>query len=1050
MLNAIIKLALHRRVIVLCLALAAIVIGSLAIKELPIDVLPDLTRPRVTIITECGGMAPEEVEREVTVPIESAVSSTAGLIAVRSKSDVGLSVINVEFEWGSDIYRSRQLITERLALARDQIPPGFQPRLGPLSSLLGQIMLIGMWSQTGDTQPMEVRTLADWVVKKRLQQIPGISEVITMGGGRKQYHVLVDVHDLHKYEISLEQVEQALTNSNVNVNGGYVGRNSREFLVRGIGRITNIEDLRRIVVSNDGDRSVLLENVATIEPQPQPQRGDSSINGNMGVVLTIQKQPGADTRELSNEIQEALKELRPGLPEDINLEITYQQRDFIDHSISNVVDALRDGSILVVIVLFLFLLNVRTTLITLTAIPVSILITALVFRYFDLSINVMTLGGIAIALGELVDDAVVDVENIYRRLRENSRLADPRPILNVIFEASVEVRNAIILSTVLVIVVFSPLFALSGISGRMFIPLGVAYIVSIVASTVVSLTLTPVLSYFLLGWTKVKPNQNEGLLVRGLKTCFSPLIKLSMSKVGFSVLLLSSIAAVAVCGLIGIRMGQQWIPKFDEGSMQMNLYAQPGTSLDASLKISSDANKQLLKLVHREDNPDGFINYFTGRTGRAENDEHIMGVNTTDYTISMVEGHGKSRQEIIEILESGVKVLPNVDTETEQPIAHLISHLISGSTAQIAVKLFGDDLDTLVRKGNEIRDAIAEVPGIKPPKMEQQQTIPQLRIEPDYEKLAAYKLNLADVFGIVEMAMQGKVVSQMVEQERTFEIVMRFPDHYRKNFEELGRIPVELPDGGTVPLSNVANIYQYGGPNTISREEARRRVIVRVYADEKDLATAVTDIKKAVKENVDLPEGYFVQYGGQFEAQSEALRQMLILSAVALVVVVVVLYSSYASLNIVFQILVALPVAFVGGILALELTGQVFTTSAMVGFISLGGIAARNGLLLVSTYLQNSGDDEEITKNHILRGSLDRMTPVLMTALTTGIGLLPLLLAGNLPGREILYPVATVIVGGLITSTICEFLIRPGLFYFFGPTKTEGGPAYFQASNFQK
>ena len=1035
MLNAIIKLALHRRAIVLCLALAAIVIGGLAIKELPIDVLPDLTRPRVTIITECEGMAPEEVEREVTVPLEAAINGAAGVIAVRSKSDVGLSVIYAEFDWGSDIYRSRQIITERMNRAREQIPARLQPRLGPLSSLLGQVMLIGMWSETGSTEPMEVRTLADWVVKKRLQQIPGISEVITMGGGRKQYHVLVEPHELHKHEITLEQVEEALNKTNVNVNGGYVDRNSREFLVRGIGRISNIEDLKRIVVSDDGDRAVLLENIATIEPKPQDQRGDSTINGNMGVVLTIQKQPSADTRELSDQIELALEVLRPGLPEDINLEITYQQRDFIDHSIGNVVDAIRDGSILVIIVLFLFLFNVRTTLITLTAIPVSILVTALVFRYFNLSINVMTLGGIAIALGELVDDAIVDVENIYRRLKENSRLANPRPILKVIFEASVEVRNAIIVSTILVIVVFSPLFALSGISGRMFIPLGVAYIVSIIASTVVSLTLTPVLSYFLLGQTKASSTQTDGLVVRGLKTCFSPLIKLSMSQVGFSVLLLSTLAAVAICGLIGFRMGQEWIPKFDEGSMQMNMYAQPGTSLQTSMKISEDANKELMKLVHSEANPDGFINYFTGRTGRAENDEHVMGVNTTEYTISMVEGNGKSRKEIIEILEKTAAVLPNVGSETDQPIAHLISHLISGSTAQIAVKLFGDDLDTLVRKGNEIRDAIAEVPGLKPPKMEQQQTIPQLRIEPNYEQLAAYKLNLSDVFGMVEMAMQGKVVSRMVEQERTFEIVIRFPKNYRENFEQLGRIPVELPGGGSIPLSTVANIYQYGGPNTINREESRRRVVVRVYTGEKDLATAVADIKKTVNEKVDLPEGYFVQYGGQFEAQTEALRQMLILSAVALAVVFVILYSSYSSFSIVFQILFALPVAFVGGILALQLTNQVFTTSAMVGFISLGGIAARNGLLLVSTYLENPGEEGEITKTEILRGSLERMTPVLMTALTTGIGLLPLIFSGSLPGREILYPVATVIVGGLITSTICEFLIRPGLFYFFGPKK---------------
>ncbi len=994
-------------------------------------------------------MAPEEVERQVTIPLETTVNGASGIIAVRSKSDVGLSVINVEFDWGTDIYRSRQIVTERMSLAQLQLPTGVQPRLGPLSSLLGQIMLIGMWSETDATEPMELRTLADWVVKKRLQQIPGISEVITMGGGRKQYHVLVDLHQLHKFEVTLQDIEQALAESNLNVNGGYVDRNSREFLVRGIGRLTSIGQLNRVVVRADSQRAVLLENVATIKPFPQVKRGDATINGKPGVVLTIQKQPLTDTRYLSDKINSALKELRPGMPSDVKLEVTYQQRDFIDHSVGNVVDALRDGSILVVVVLFLFLFNVRTTLITLTAIPVSIVVTALVFRYFHLSINVMTLGGIAIALGELVDDAIVDVENIYRRLRENSMAVRPRPRLKVIFDASVEVRNAIVISTMLVLLVFAPLFALSGISGRMFIPLGISYIVSILASMVVSLTLTPVMSYYLLAKTDANRGKSgDSLVVRGLKAAISPLIRMSMTPLGFSLMFLATITAVVVSGFLALRMGQEWIPKFDEGAMQLNLFAAPGTSLATSMEISASANRQLQKLVRSPENPDGFITYYTARTGRAENDEHVMGVNTTEYTISMTEDHDKTRAEIVRILEDTARVLPDVENETDQPIRHLISHLISGSTAEIAIKLFGDDLDTLVRKGGEIRDAISNVPGIKPPKLEQQQIIPQLRIELDYEQLATYKLNAAKVFELVETAMQGKSVSQMIEAERQFDIVVRFPDHYRENFEELGRIPIELPDGGIVPLSTVANIYEYGGPNTINREDARRRIVVRVFTDGADLASAVAAIRKKVDEKVELPEGYFVQYGGQFEAQQTATRQILTLSIVALLAVIVLLYTAYSSLNIAVQILIALPIAFVGGILALVLTGQIFTTAAMVGFISLGGIAARNGLLLVSTYL--SGQEHEgtadtispnteytITSETILQGSLDRMTPVLMTTLTTGIGLLPLIIAGNLPGREILYPVATVIVGGLITSTACEFLIRPGLFYFFGPTESK-------------
>ncbi|MFK7767643.1 MAG: efflux RND transporter permease subunit [Mariniblastus sp.] len=1046
MLNVVIQFALRRRAIIVCIALTAIVMGSVAVTKLPVDVLPDLTRPRVTIITESPGMAPEEVERLVTIPLETAVNGASGVLFVRSKSDVGLSVINVEFDWGTDIYRSRQIVAERMALARQQLPESVQPRLGPLSSLLGQIMLIGMWSESESTGPLELREQADWVVKKRLQQIKGISEVITMGGGLKQYHVLIEPHQLHKYDVSLSDIEAALRKSNVNVNGGYVDRNSREFLVRGIGRVNNQNELSKIVVRDDTKRAVLLENVADIKPYPQVKRGDSSVNGNRAVVFTIQKQPKADTRKLSEEIIAALDELRPSLSDDIKLEVTYQQREFIDHSVGNVIDALRDGSILVVIVLFLFLFNLRTTFITLTAIPVSIFMTALVFQYFELSINVMTLGGIAIALGELVDDAIVDVENIFRRLKQNSRLATPQPILKVIFDASVEVRNAIIISTMLVIIVFAPLFALSGISGRMFIPLGIAYIVSILASTVVSLTLTPVLSYFLLGRTKSKTELGDSLIVRGLKVVFTPMIRLSMTRMGFSLLFLSTLVAVGVSGLLAVRMGQEWIPKFDEGSTQLNMFSNPGTSLTTSLEISGSANNELKKLVHSNETPDGFIKYFTGRTGRAENDEHVMGVNTTEYTISLVEETTLSRSEIIKAIEKAVEDVPNVQHEADQPIRHLISHLISGSTAEIAVKLFGDDLDVLVRKGREIERAISSVPGIKPPKMEQQQLIPQLRIEPDYDKLATYKLSLGSVFEMVETAMQGRTVSRVIEGERYFDVVIRFPDSYRENFEELGRIPIELPEGGSIPLSTVAKIYQYDGPNTINRDENRRRVIVKVYTDGTDLATAVAAIKRKVETEVELPEGYIVQYGGQFEAQQEALRQILVLSAVALAVVFVVLYSTYSSFNIVFQILIALPIAFVGGILALEITGQVFTTSAMVGFISLGGIAARNGLLLVSTYLHNenfqhseSGEGTQsetgrpITSDSILQGSLERMTPVLMTTLTTGIGLLPLIVSGNLPGREILYPVATVIVGGLITSTMCEFLIRPGLFFFFGP-----------------
>lgn len=1036
MLNAVIQFALRNRAIILCAALAVIVLGTLAIQSLPIDVLPDLTRPRVAIITECPGMAPEEVEREVTIPLETAVNGAAGVTAIRSASDVGLSVVNIDFDWNSEIYRSRQIIAERMSLVTDQMPDGIKPALGPVSSLLGQIMMVGMWSEADEgqprTDPIEIRTIADWEVKKRLQNISGISQVITIGGGRKQYHVLVDIHHMHKYEVSLSDIERALQSSNLNVNGGYVDQHSQEFLVRGLGRMQDPEELKKIVVRSDSSRAVLLEHVAEIKEAAQVKRGDSSVNGEPAVVLTIQKQPGADTRLISDQVKQAIKELRPGLPADVRIETTYEQREFIDHSIGNVVEALRDGSILVVVVLFLFLFNLRTTLITLTAIPVSIVVTALVFQFFELSINVMTLGGIAVALGELVDDAIVDVENIFRRLKENSvkPVSERQPVLKIVYEASLEVRHAIIISTILVIVVFAPLFALSGIEGRLFVPLGIAYIVSILASTIVSLTLTPVLAYFLLGKTNYLSGKHDSIVVKQLHQIVRPLVTSSLNWNRLVVWMTMAFLATVLSGVYVYNMGKNFLPTFDEGSTQLNIFSQPGTSLASSLKFSEQANEKLKSLLLTEDNPTGPIEHFTCRTGRAENDEHVMGVHISEYVISLNPENTLTKNEIEETLENLGDSIAGVGREIEQPIAHLISHMISGVSAQIAIKLFGDDLELLMRRANEIESAIADIPGITEPVVEQQQIIPQLRIEPDYDQLAAYQLNASEVFEMVETAMLGKIVSKLVQGERIFDIVVRFPEQYRKDFGLLGRLPIDLPNGGSVALSSLAKIYEYGGPTTINREDARRRIVIRLNARDTDLETAVNEIEKRIAEQVELPPGYFVQLGGQYQAQQSATKRILLLSLVALVVVFVVLYSTFNSINLVVQILTALPIAFVGGVLMLVFTRQPMTVAAMVGFISLGGIAVRNGLLLVSTYL-DLAEDGPMTPDIITKGSLDRMTPVLMTTLTTGIGLLPLIIFGNLPGREILFPVASVIVGGLVTSTLCEFLIRPGLFYHF-------------------
>lgn len=1031
MLNSLIRFSLRNRLLIVGLALAVIVGGSVVARGLPIDVLPDLTRPRVVIITECPGMAPEEVETLVTLPIESAVNGASGVEAVRSSSDIGLSVIYVEFGWDQDIYVARQIVQERLATVQGDMPEGVRPQIGPISSLLGQIMIIGMWSTDGSTSPMELRTEADWSVRKRILAIPGVSQVITMGGERKQFQVLVDPHEMHRYEVSLEAIERALSEGNLNVTGGYLNDEARELLVRGLGRVRSGEEIENIVVKATASRPVLVRDVARVVERGQVKRGDSTVNGRQAVVLTIQKQPRADTRELTQKILEAVEDMRPAFTSDVEIHATYLQREFIDQSVENVIEAVRIGALLVVVVLFLFLLNLRTTFITLTAIPLSILTTALVFRWFGLSINVMTLGGLAVALGELVDDAIVDVENIFRRLRQNAKSPSPRAALTIIFEASREVRGAIVMSTVMVILVFAPLFGLSGLAGRMFQPLGVAYIVSILASTVVSLTVTPVLSWYLLADRRDGPprERSDGLILRGVKAVFSPVIRFSMTGQGFVFVLLTSLAALVFSVFVSVHLGRDFVPKFDEGALQVNLFLPPGTSLEKSRQVSRIADGRLSSLLASEAEPQAPIRWFTARTGRAELDEHVMGVNVTEYILSLNPESGLSRSQLIRLVTDQMQQIPGVDYEVEQPIAHLLSHMLSGVTAQIAIKLYGDDLGALRRKAQEIERVVSQIDGLAEPVVDQQRVIPQLRVELRSDRLAFYGITAAYVNRFIETAMNGRVVTHVLQQQRVFDVLVRLDDDFREDVVNLDRLPIELPDGARIPLSAVARVYVGGGPNTISRENARRYIVVRVNTEARDLSSAVSEIQQAVSSSVDLPRGYFIEYAGQFEAQQSATRRILWLSGVALVGVFVVLFSAFPSTNIVLQILVAIPVAFIGGVVAVVLSGQPVSVPTLVGFISLGGIAARNGLLLTSTYAALHPEDG-FTREMILRGSLERLAPVLMTALTTGLGLVPLVIGGHLPGKEILFPVATVVVGGLVTSTIGEFLLRPGLFWF--------------------
>ena len=1029
--NALIKFSLHHRLLVVCLALVTLVLGSITMFNLPIDIFPNLTRPRVTVMVECHGLAPEEVETLVTLPLETAFNGAAGVEAVRSSSGIGLSVINVEFGWNTDIYVARQIVNERLGTVASRLPADVKPELAPISSLMGQIMVIGMTSKGDKTKPMDVRTLADWVVRPRLLTIPGVSQVIIMGGGRKQYQVLVNPESLLAFDVTLTDVERALGESNQNSTGGYLQQGAMEFLVRGIGRANSKDDIGMTVVKATPSRSVLLRDVARIVEGIQSKRGDSSVNGQQSVVITIGKQPDADTRWLTDNVIQAMEDLKPSLPGDIEINTDlYQQREFIDRGVHNVIEALRDGAILVLIILFLFLLNFRTTFITLTAIPLSIVITGLVFKWFGVSINVMTLGGLAVAMGELVDDAIVDIENVFRRLAQNAHAEKPQPSLQVIYHASLEVRSSIVYGTMLVILVFIPLFALSGIEGRLFAPLGLAYITSILASLLVSLTVTPVLASLLLSGSKSAHSEKDSPVLRLMKWIVTPVIKTSMNSWGLTIILGCVLASMVGSGFLAINLGSDFLPPFDEGAAQVNIVLPPGASLEASNRACAMVDVALRKHLQTEQAPHGIVRNFLRRTGRAELDEHAEGVNHTEYILSLNPESGLPRQTVLAELRKELEEIPGIEYEVEQPLAHMMSHMLSGVNAQIAIKVFGDDLDVLRKTAQQIKETIAVIPGTAPPVVEPQQLIPQLRIELNREQLAAYGLTSGYVNEFIETALNGKVTSTLLEGQRMFDIVVRFDNEYRTDFSKLHRLSLELPHGGRIPLSAVAKVYEGGGPNTISHERVKRRIAIRANTTDRDLGSVVADIKQAVRANVKMPEGYFVEYGGQFEAQQEATQLIGLLSIVSFFGVFLVLYTLFPSARIVLQVMFALPIAYVGGILALWLTGQTLTVASLVGFISLGGIAARNGILLVSHYLHLMREEgEHFSADMVLRGSLERLAPVLMTALTAGIGLVPLVLGGQQPGKEILYPVATVILGGLITSTACEYIVHPGLFF---------------------
>ena len=998
MLDAIIRNALRFRLFTIVLAIVAMVYGTYTLTKLPIDVFPDLNRPRVTIMTEAPGLAPEEVETLVTFPLESVLNGATGVEAVRSSSGVGLSVIYVEFGWDTDIFIDRQIVAEKIALAIDRMP--------------------------------EIRTLADWVVRQRLLTIPGVAQIVTMGGGRKQFQVLVDPELLLRYGIGLEDVEVAVRRSNSNATGGYIMQGSSELLVRSLGRIQAVDDLKSVVIKAVGDRPVVLGQVATVVEAPQVKRGDAAVNGHPAVMLVVTKQPGADTRRLTDEITRALDDLRQSLPTDVLVTSdVYQQKTFIDLSIRNVVEALRDGGILVVVVLFLFLLNFRTTFITLTAIPLSIVITGLVFKWLGMSINTMTLGGLAVAIGELVDDAIVDVENILRRLRENRQRETPRSPLRVVYEASSEVRNSIVFSTILVVLVFVPLFALDGMEGKLFTPLGIAYIVSILASLLVSLTVTPVLSYWLLPSARFMDHEKDGFLLVVLKALAGWAIRVSLRH---PVVILSAVV-VAVGVSVGVvtQLGRDFLPPFNEGCVQVNAILPPGTSLDTSNAVASMVD-QRIKAIRG-------VATFGRRTGRAELDEHAEGVNASEIIVSFDPRSGRGREEIIAELRETLAEVPGVVISVEQPLAHLISHMLSGVKAQVGIKLYGDDLAVLRRTAERMKAAIEGVPGVKDLMVEPQVEIPQLQIAIRRDKLMEYGLTPDDINEFIETAMNGRVVSEIVQGERKFDLVVRLDDRYRGDVEALKRLPINLRNGGRVPLEKVATVTRASGPNTINRENVRRRIVLQCNTAGRDLNGVVEDIQgRLAMIQAALPPGYFLEYGGQFESQRQATRMIGLLSLVSLAGMFFALYTLFRSANLALQVLAALPMAAIGAVAALVLTRQSFTVASMVGFISLSGIASRNGILLIAHYLHLvRHEGEGFTPEMVERAGRERVAPMLMTALTAGIALIPLVLAAGEPGKEILYPVATVILGGLVSSTLLDFFVHPALFWCFGRAQAE-------------
>lgn len=1019
MLNRIIKFSLYNRIVVLILAGLILVGGCIALLKTEVDIFPDLNAPTVVVMTEAPGLAPEEVEKLVTFPIETALNGSTGVRRVRSSSASGFSVVWTEFDWGTDIYRDRQIVSEKLSAIAEQLPPGVKaPTLGPQSSILGEILIIGL---TSDTVPMrELRNVADREIRPRLLAVGGVSSVSVIGGEEMQYQVLLSPDKMKYHNVTLDEVMEATASVNDNAAGGVLYEYGNEYIIKGNTNTSDPDEIARAVIRSDENGTVTIADIGRVaEGSASPRLGVASVATHPAVLLTVTKQPGVGTIGLTENIEKELDHLKPTLPAGIEISTDiFRQSDFISNSISNLQESLLEGALMVIVVLFFFLMNLRTTIISVIALPMSILISVIILHFMGVSINTMSLGGIAIAIGSLVDDAIVDVENVYKRLRQNRQLPpeERQKTIHVVYEASKEVRTPIFNSSLIIVASFMPLFFLTGMEGRMLIPLGVAFIVALAASTIVALTLTPVLCSFLLGGSKTeRALAKEPVLTRRLKNVYGKGLDWCLHH-GKIVLVTVGVLFVGSVGLL-FTLGRGFLPGFNEGSLTINVSTLPGISLDESDKVGRMAEKLILSVPE--------IQKVARKTGRAELDEHSLGVNVSEIE-APYKLDKRSRNAMVREIRSKLSEIPGVNIEIGQPISHRIDAMLSGTEAQIAIKLFGDDLNRLYAAGRRISDVAKGVPGVTDVNIEQQIERPQLEIKPRRDMLARYGITMKQFTDFVDVALAGQNVSQVYKNGLPYDLVVKFDDDFHATASQIGELPIDSKVG-KIPLSNVADIVSATGPNTINRENVSRRLVISANVEGRDLRGAVNEIRDRVASEVELPTGYFVNYGGQFESEAKASRTLLLTSLLALIVIFILLYAEFRNFRQSMIILINMPLAMIGGVLILVITGGELNIPAIIGFISLLGISTRNGMLLISRYNTLKEENQPLSLR-IANGSRDRLVPIIMTALTSALALIPLALRYDVPGNEIQSPLAVVILGGLFSSTALNIFVVPVLY----------------------